>query len=165
MTQSPANTDEYFSASPSWGGGVFEILFILIVFICILFLAYIVTRFVANRAVGRLRSRHMEVVDTLAIGGDSQLMVVKIGGEYLLISKSQKLLTFLTKLELTPEELEEAAAQPAGFAENFRTVLEGKLGLPPKRQLKNSQAYGESFRDNIDKIKNYSDTREGGQDE
>jgi flagellar protein FliO/FliZ len=122
------------------GGSFFEIVFILIVFVCILFLAYVVTRFVAGRASGRLKSRHIEVADTLSVGTDAQLLIVKVGGEYFLVSKSQKQFAFLTKLELTSGDMEEAAVQTTGFAGSFRSVLEGKLGLP---QLSRKTAGGQ----------------------
>ena len=113
--------------SPPRGGGVLEILFLLIVFFLIVVSAYFVTRFVAGRASGRFKSRHMEVVDTLGLGADAQLLLVKAGAEFFLVSKSQKHISLVTKLENAPE-LTEANAVPAqGFAGGFRAVLEGKL--------------------------------------
>ena len=171
------------------GGSFFEIVFILIVFVCILFLAYIVTRFVAGRASGRLKSRHIEAVDTLSVGTDAQLMIIKVGEEYFLVSKSQKQFAFLTKLELTSGDVEEAAVQTTSFAGSFRSVLESKLGLPQlARKTAGDTAGGQSdglsggqpggqpdkkpdaqpdgengtvfgFRDNIDRLKNLSGKR------
>ena len=179
MTLLPVNNDGYLTLSPAeaessasaWGGGIFEILFLLLVFICILFLAYVVTRFVARRSVGRIKSRHIEIIDTLAVGADAQLMVIKAGGEYFLASKSQKLLTIFSKLELTPEDVREAAVQTGGFAGGFRSILESKLGFAQPRQQPRP---GADFRGNIGRIKGFSETPEddrenppqtGGQDE
>jgi flagellar biogenesis protein FliO len=136
-------------------GGVFEILFIAIVFFCIIFLAYAVTRIVAKRAAGRMKSRHMEVVDNLAVGADSQLLIVKAGEEIFLAAKSQKQLPLLTKLQLTPEEIAEAAAGSPGLAASFRRILESKLGRPGGGQAGGGGAG--VFRDNIDRIKGFSD--------
>ena len=119
--------DAASSASSVWGGGIFEILFILIVFVCILFLAYVVTRFIAKRSSGRLKSRHMEVVDSLAVGADSQLLIIKAGDEYFLTSKTQKQIVMLAKLALTAEDTQDSAVRSTGFADSFRSVLESKL--------------------------------------
>ncbi|MCL2058740.1 MAG: flagellar biosynthetic protein FliO [Oscillospiraceae bacterium] len=183
---------------PAWGGGIFEILFILIVFVCILFLAYVATRFIAKRASGRMKSRHIEIVDTLSVGADAQLLVVKVGGEVFLASKSQKQISLLTKLALTSLDIQESAAQTPGFADSFRTVLEGKLSRArPQRDERDERgehwerggerggadeantyggadggAYGasggttesgsnggsSSFRGNIDRLKDYTDS-------
>jgi len=126
MTRSPVNA-AVAAVSPAWDGGVFEILFILIVFICILFLAYIVTRFIGKRSSGRLKSRYMEVVDTLGIGAETQLLIVKVGGELFLTSKNQKQISQLVKLEMTAGDLQEETNRLPGFAESFRSVLESKL--------------------------------------
>jgi flagellar protein FliO/FliZ len=143
------------AAPASWGGGIFEIFFILIVFFCILFLAFVVTRFVAKRAGGRLRSRRMEVMDTLAIGADAQLLIIKAGAEYFLAAKSQKQLSLLTKLELSDADFAEEEERVPGFAGGFRSILEGKLS----RSLPQTGGAG-VFRGNIDKLKGYSESGE-----
>jgi len=174
MTTSSANPQN--AAGGAWGGGVFEILFILIVFICILFLAYFATRFVAGRASGRLKSRHIEIVDTLAAGVDAQFMIVRAGGELFLAAKSQKRLALLTKLEMTPAEAAAGAAGAPGFAESFRNILEGKLSRARPRQKEgaaesaaenaaegasaNDAGKSEIFRMNLDRIKDFSDATE-----
>ena len=141
-----------------WKGGVFEILFILIIFICILFLAYVVTRFVAGRASARYKSRHIEVLDTLSIGADAQLVIFKIGGEFFLASKSQKQFSVFSKLDLAAADFDETAAQTAGFAESFRSVLESKLGLPLQKRPPQSgrRPADVKFRESIDRIKDLS---------
>ena len=105
-------------------------------------------------------------MDALGIGADAQLMIVKVGGEVFLASKSQKQISLLTKLELTPEEIESGAVQPTGFADNFRTVLEGQLSRARPLWGKPSGAPGGTgagmggdanvFRDNIDRLKGLS---------
>ena len=135
------------------GGGAVEIVFILIVFFCILLLAYAVTRFIAKRVAGRLKSRYLEVIDTLAVGADAQLLIVKAGEEIFLAAKSQKHISLLSKLDLDIEDTREGAGPAPGFAESFRTVLEGKLSLVRNKSTG-------VFRDNIEKIKDISDMTE-----
>lgn len=120
-------------------GGALEIFFILIVFFGILLMAYYFTRFMAKRSAGRMKSRYMEVVDIIGIGAESQILLIKAGGEFFLISKTQKQLALLTKLEMKPEDLQEDAAKaPFGLADGFRAVLEGKLGRANAKTRKSS---------------------------
>ena len=124
---SPLSDSPAAPATSYLGGGALEFIFILIVFFCILLAAYAVTRLVGRRAGGRMKSRLIEVVDTLGIGADAQLLVVKVGDELFLASKSQKNVALLTKLELTPGAAGAFADRAPGFAGGFRAVLEGKL--------------------------------------
>jgi len=163
MTAPFVNPLRCAAAGSVWDRGIFEILFIFIVFFCILFLAYFVTRFVAKRAAGRLKSRYIEVVDSLAVGADAQILIIKAGEELFLAAKSQKQITLLTKLALSPSDVQDAAPQSAGFAENFRSVLEGKLGRALPQGFKTGRDKPEppkgadesrgNFRGNIGRIK------------
>ena len=116
------------AAAAGFAGGAFEILFFIIVFFCILALAYLAAKFVGKRASGRMRGRLLEIVDTLAVGADAQILVVKAGSELFLVSRSAKQISFLTKLDLKPDEIaENEAAAPLSFTESFKAVLESRL--------------------------------------
>ena len=123
------------------GGGALEILSLICVFIFIVFLAYAVTRFAAKRASGRLKGRHMEVVDTLAVGVDAQLLLVKAGECYFLLCKSQKQLTLLTKVDGPILSQPEGAEREQSFAESLKAVFEGKLN-PVRLLRKDYEANG-----------------------
>ena len=138
MTQLPV--DAPLLAAAEWDNSIFEIIFILIVFFCILFLAYVVTRFIAKRASGRMKSHHIEIVDTLAMSADTQLLIAKVGEEFFLVSKSQKQLSLLTKLALTAEDISGGGVQAPGFADSFKTVLESKLS---RAKLQRNKRAGE----------------------
>ena len=80
------------------GGGALEILFFLLIFAAILFLAYITTKIVAKNSGIRAKSKYMEVVDRLDFGTNSQLLILRVGNESFLVSKTAKGVEFLTKL-------------------------------------------------------------------
>ena len=100
---------------------------------CVVLLAYFATRLTARRASQRLKSRCMEVVDTLGVAPDAQIVLVRAGGEYFLLAKAQKQLTFLAKLEAEPEGARAEAAKPFGFAGGFRAALESGLAKVGQR--------------------------------
>ncbi|MDR1440666.1 MAG: flagellar biosynthetic protein FliO [Clostridiales bacterium] len=132
--------------------GAGDILLFAIVFCCILFLAYIVSKLVGKRAQQHGRSRHIEVVDSLFVGADAQLVIVRAADEYFLISKSAKRLEMLAKLDIAAEEAAALAGAEAGagFAESFKSLLEKKLSMAARRQGGGAPGV---FRGNIERIR------------
>jgi flagellar protein FliO/FliZ len=128
------------SLSTAPGGGILEFLFLLIVFFGIILLAYFATRFIARRASGRMKSRYMEILDNIGIGTDSQLLIVKAGGEYFLVAKSQKQLSLLTKLDISPESIRVDAVMPGSFTDSLRAALGGKFSHFDAARLKGADS-------------------------
>lgn len=159
-------------------GGVGDILLFVVVFCCILFLAYMASKFVARRAAprGRGRGGRMEIVDSLFVGADAQLIVLKVAGEYFLIAKSAKKLELLAKLDGGEDGGFGAppgaggqpfgdgggqGAAPGSFTESFRTLLERKLSRASRKQDGEPGA----FRGNIDRIRGLTKNAGDGKDD
>ena len=98
-----------------------KILFYLIVLILVLFLAYHTTRILGRGMSLKQRSAGMQVLDQMAVGRDSFLLVVKVQEEILLVGVSPAGITRLEKLD-TYETLEPAEAPP-----DFVAVLTSQL--------------------------------------
>ena len=67
---------------------VLKVLFYLIVLILVLVLAYITTRMLGRGMNGRQQSGDMKILDRLAVGRDSYLMIVDVQGRILLVGVS-----------------------------------------------------------------------------
>ena len=98
-----------------------KILFYLIVLILVLFLAYHTTRILGRGMSLKQRSAGVQVLDQMAVGRDSFLLVVKVQEEILLLGVSPAGITRLEKLD-TYETLEPAEAPP-----DFVAVLTAQL--------------------------------------
>ena len=105
-----------------------KILFYLIVLILVLFLAYHTTRILGRGMSLKQRSAGLQVLDQMAVGRDSFLLVVKVQEEILLLGVSPAGITRLEKLD-TYETLEPAEAPP-----DFVAVLTSQLKARKNRE-------------------------------
>jgi len=80
-------------------------LFILLTFGSILFLAFITTKFIAGKSSQAMKGRYINIVETVSLGMDKRLHLVKVHNQYILIASSNKKIEFLTSLTL--EEIED----------------------------------------------------------
>ena len=78
---------------------VLKVLFYLIVLILVLILAYVTTRMLGRGMNGRQQSGDMKILDRLAVGRDSYLMIVDVQGRILLVGVSPAGITRLEELE------------------------------------------------------------------
>jgi flagellar biogenesis protein FliO len=81
------------------GSGPLDIIAFAVIFVAILLMAYGASKLVGKRAAARMKSRHMEVVDSLSLGQDAHVYLLKAAGELFLVAKSAKSLSMLTKLK------------------------------------------------------------------
>ncbi len=87
---------------------IFTLLGMLLTLVAILVLAYFSTRYVAKFKLGKLvhakGGGQMRVLDQLTIGQDARLLVVEVGGRFLLLGHSAAGISLLA--ELTAQEAE-----------------------------------------------------------
>ena len=82
------------------------------------------TKFIGNKSKSAMRSKYMRVVDTMAMGFDKTLYLVKIGEQYIVMCSSQKGFDYICSLnndfsirETNVETEENNAAK--GFSKYF----------------------------------------------
>ena len=94
---------------------IVKILFYIIAFIGVLFAAYYSCRFLSSARCGLLKSKHMSVLDRLALSRDKSLVIVKVGGRFMLISISGEGVSLISELgeEDVPAQKEEEQAVPS----------------------------------------------------
>ncbi len=134
------------------------IVFSIIVFGSLLFLAYITTRFLAQKASGAMKSKHMKVVESISLGMDKQIYLLEVGNKCILVSISGKSIQYLTDIELANLEIEED--NEIVVDNNFSNTFSKLLGttkiknsfarLTEKEQAINNE---QNIRDNTAKIR------------
>ncbi|HHW30459.1 MAG TPA: FliO/MopB family protein [Clostridiaceae bacterium] len=75
---------------------IFKSLLFLLVFGSILFLAYITTRLLAAKVNNTMKGRYMSIIETISLGIDKKLYLVKVSNMFILLSSSGKNLEFIT---------------------------------------------------------------------
>lgn len=71
----------------------------LIVFLLVLGITYIVTRWIGSYQKVQLKNRNMQVVETLRIGNNRFIHLVKVADEYLVIGLGKDGIQLLSKLD------------------------------------------------------------------
>lgn len=93
-----------------------KVLYFLIIFGIIILLAYYTTKVVGKR-VSVNAGRYMRIIDTLYMGGDRNLIIVKVKDEYLLMSGSNRGMEFIKELDGFEEDTRAEG--------NFESYLKG----------------------------------------
>lgn len=106
-------------------GSFLYFLGILIVFCAILFLAWLTTRLIGKRFQGEQKAKRMRVVETLPLGVDRSLLLVRVGEKHYLLASGRGHMDFMSEVDPGPAPQEPDAA----VANDFRTLLERYSGL------------------------------------
>jgi flagellar protein FliO/FliZ len=83
----------------SVGSTVYGILYFLFMSAVILGAAYYVTKYLARKGLSSTNNRNLKIVETVPLGIDKSLLLVKVGDQYLLLGSTQKGITMLTAVE------------------------------------------------------------------
>ncbi|KUO76113.1 MAG: hypothetical protein APF77_02165 [Clostridia bacterium BRH_c25] len=76
--------------------GIFYFLFMSAV---ILGAAYYVTKYLARKGLNPANNKNLKIIETVPLGIDKSLLLVKVGEQYLLLGSTQKNISLLTVLE------------------------------------------------------------------
>lgn len=130
----------------------------------VLFLTYVTTKYIANKSVKTMYGKYMNIVETISLGMDKRLYLVKVDKQFVLIASSGKTFEFLTGI--TIENYEEMTENTTNDAFNFKKILEKYIYTG--KQLKTAAAsepdnedtsgiqsneYVSPFKKNLNKLK------------
>jgi len=134
---------------------IFQIILMLIGFGSILFLAYVTTRFISGKSAVSMRSKHISIADTITLGMDKKLCLVKAGEEYVLIAVCGKRIDFLCNVNISEADTTNQTEKKSVF--DFKSILEK---YSDKNNIKNKgsdesleNGIRGSFRTNLNKLK------------
>jgi len=142
-------------------GNVLEALFLLLGFSSILFLAYVTSKFVAKKANKVLKGKYISIIETVSLGPDKRLYLVKAGKQFILIATSGKNISFLTNVDIEDyEETENSQVKyPFNFNGYFEKYLHSYSGIKQnddeslaEEALKDKKSK-DIFRKNLEKLK------------
>lgn len=116
---------EYFKS-------ILSVIVVLAMFVGILYLAYITTKFIGKRySVKGKQFKNLKVLETVAIGPDRQLMIVKTAGKCLLLGATPHNISLITELseEMLDNEIpEEDVGVTMSFTDALSKVTKEKFG-------------------------------------
>ncbi|HYF83042.1 MAG TPA: flagellar biosynthetic protein FliO [Clostridia bacterium] len=81
------------------GSTIYGALYFLFMTAVILGAAYYVTKYLARKGLSSANNKNLKIVETIPLGIDKSLLLVKVGEQYLLLGNTQKELTMLTAVD------------------------------------------------------------------
>lgn len=145
----------------SFGDMLISFFVFVIVFGSILFLAYVTTKFIGNKSGRIAKGKHINIVETVSLGLDLKLHLIKIGDEFFVISASGKNVQMLTKVNMNDYSEEEITSTQNSF--DFKEIFEKYIqNLKGKQNGKGDLNSDEgknavkdnSFRSNLVRLRN-----------
>jgi len=106
-------------------GNALEALFLLLGFGSILFLAYVTSKFVAKKANKAIRGKYISIIETVNLGPDKRIYLVKAGKQFILIATSGKNVSFLTNVDI--EDFDESELPQGQNTLKFRGYFDKYL--------------------------------------
>ena len=108
---------------------VFQMMASLALVLGIIYLLYyVLNRWFKGAAIGKTRSGHIRVVETRYLAPKRSLMIVEVGGEYLLLGNGSEGVQLIKKLENGDEfGARNAASPPLPVPEAFRKTFDNLL--------------------------------------
>lgn len=88
-----------FNASGSGFESFLRTIYYLFMFALILGATYYVTKFLARKGMGQNKTKHMKLMESMPLGVDKSLHLVKVGNQYFLLGSASKSMFMVSELE------------------------------------------------------------------
>lgn len=96
----PAYVNSYILNAPESGFKSFlKAIYYIIMFALILAAAYYVTKFLAKRGIAQGRTKTMKLMESMPLGVDKSLQIVKVGSQFFLIGSTAKNMFLISELD------------------------------------------------------------------
>lgn len=108
---------------------ILKVILYLIGFCSLLFLAYVTARYIGQKQVKSMKSKNISVLETVMLGMDKRLHLVKAGNKFLLIATTSKSVVFLTTVDLDESVENEELGEEKEARFDFKSILEKYAGM------------------------------------
>lgn len=96
---------------------------VMLAFGSILFLAVISTRLLAGKTKRAMKGQYINIIETVSLGLDKQIHLLKVDNQFVLISTAGKRVEFLTNIDMNNYGEQETASNNLG-AFDFKSLFE-----------------------------------------
>ena len=107
------------------GMDVLKVILLLVGFCLLLFLTYVTTRYIGGKQNKAMRGKNISIVETVSLGMDKRIHLIKAGDQHILIASTAKTVEFLTTVSLDEETAgQETDVYETGNPFDFRVFFE-----------------------------------------
>jgi flagellar protein FliO/FliZ len=143
--------------------GFLEVILYLAGFCSLLFLTYVTTRYIGRKQVRAMKSKSISVLETVMIGTDKRLHLVKAGNKFLLIATTSKSVVYLTTVDLDESGEKTLMEEEKEARFDFKTIFEKYAGIyrtkkerienKPENDIPQGMAGEKRFKSNLSKLR------------
>jgi flagellar protein FliO/FliZ len=162
--------------------GFAEYFFAILAFIVVIGLLLLTTKFLAYKSKKMLKGNYMQIIESLNLGVNNRIHLIKVDKEFFLISASNKNVEFLTKVSIGDFE-EPEIKNPITEVIDFKSVLKKYVGgfnsvnqsdkpiqgeklSNQNTQVKNDIKHNDlTFKNNLEKLKHITNSISGQRSE
>lgn len=140
-----------------------DVILFLLGFGSILFLTYVTTRYIAGKSNKAMKGRHINIIETISLGMDKRIHLVKAGKQYMLIASTSKNIEFLATVNLEADEAKSGDEPALQNVFDFKSLFEkymnsykdkkSSLMRQKKNDMPINQVEGEKFKNNLERLK------------
>lgn len=156
----------------------FDYFVFIAAFLIVIFLLFLTTKYLAYKSKKMLQGNYMHIVETLSLGVNNRLHLIKIDNEFFVISATGKSVEFLARVNINDYQ-EEEIKNPISEVIDFKSILKknisgfGFVNKEDKKTDKNTSAEAgtgrtvnnegtdnnvEIFRKNLSRLRNITDS-------
>lgn len=106
---------------------MFDYFGIILAFAVVIALLFVTTKFLAYKSKKMTQGNYMQIVESLSLGVNNRLHLVKVGDEFLILSASNKNVEFLARVNINDYK-EEELKNPISEVIDFKSVLKKYMG-------------------------------------
>lgn len=137
------------NAEPNFFMGILKLIYLIIIFLIILGASYYLSKFIAKK--NSVKNKHMKIVETLSLGYDKNIHIIKIGETFFLVSSTQKGINLLDRL--SKEEMDKEMMFKKEILDENKKQFDD--GYYDELNYKDLRGYEANIRKNINKLKNF----------
>ncbi len=100
---------------------------IILAFIVVILILLLTTKYLAYKSKKMMKGNHMHVVESLSLGVNIRLHLIKVDKEFFIISSTNKSVEFLARVNIDNYE-EEVIKNPISEVIDFKSVLKKYVG-------------------------------------
>lgn len=102
--------------------GIFKYLTVLLAFVVVMAILLLTTKYLTYKSKKMMKGNHMQIVESLSLGINTRLHLVKVDKEFLILSATNKSVEFLARVTISDFE-EEEIKNPISEVMDFKEIL------------------------------------------
>jgi flagellar protein FliO/FliZ len=141
---------------------VLKWLWVIIALGSIIFMSYVATRYIGSKTGKIMRGKYINIIETVSLGIDKQLHLVRVEEQFVLIASSGKNIEFLTTIKIDKFATDEPQGNSNVFdfknifdkyLQSLKNKKDNKINEKERNNTEEEPVDGDVFKNNLNKLR------------